>query len=271
MNEPWMGDIYGQPELLVPDVAERKNLQPMYQRLNTAVRSVDQHHLVFFEPVTWDYWPVGFTEPPGGATYANRSVLSYHVYCLGFDDDGNMTPLDWKACNFTAFEMMDFRYRDQKRLSVGGFMTEWGDIHQDNLDSLDMLVYVSDKADKQLQSWCYWAATDVANTTKEWALARTYAQATAGTPISMAFNNVTSHFEFVFHLDVTIQAPTVIYLNTPVRYANGYTVSVSPANTLQWKPVANQPYLLEFIPTPSAAQRYSAQQQPRVTIEIDAM
>ena len=65
--------------------------------------------MIFFEPVTWDYWPVGFTEPPGmcvcmcvylylfererrlrlsslgGIEYANSSVLSYHIYCLGVD------------------------------------------------------------------------------------------------------------------------------------------------------------------------------------------
>ena len=35
---------------------------------------------VYFESVTWDELVVGFQQPPGGPTYANRSVLSYHFY-----------------------------------------------------------------------------------------------------------------------------------------------------------------------------------------------
>ena len=35
---------------------------------------------IFFEPVTWDEWVVGFDHVPGGASHANTSVLSYHIY-----------------------------------------------------------------------------------------------------------------------------------------------------------------------------------------------
>ena len=31
MNEPWCGDVYEDPTLLVPGVADRRYLQPMYE------------------------------------------------------------------------------------------------------------------------------------------------------------------------------------------------------------------------------------------------
>ena len=35
---------------------------------------------VYFEPVTWDQWTVGFKNVPGGKGNEHRSVLSYHFY-----------------------------------------------------------------------------------------------------------------------------------------------------------------------------------------------
>lgn len=34
----------------------------------------------FFESVTWDEGEVGFEDVPGGSTYANRSIISWHFY-----------------------------------------------------------------------------------------------------------------------------------------------------------------------------------------------
>ena len=44
INEPWAGDIYGNPGLLLPTIADRQNFQPMYDRVNHAIRSVDEQH-----------------------------------------------------------------------------------------------------------------------------------------------------------------------------------------------------------------------------------
>lgn len=273
INEPWMGDLYADPDLLIPGVADKKNLQPMYQNINAAIRSVDETHLVFFEPVTWDYWPCGFTQPPGGESYSNRSVLSYHIYCLGYDD-GHMTPLLWDACNFTAFEMMDFRKRDQERLKVGGFMTEWGDIHSQDSDAVDLLVYLSDKADDLLQSWTYWAGM-VNTEAKIVALSRTYAQAVAGTPTKMQFDNETSIFTLEFEPDLSIQSPTVVYLNNRVRYTQGFIVTTIPTGSLNWNVSSTkQPYLLHFYPSQQLVQEmktstmYGSLKTQKVSISI---
>ena len=37
-------------------------------------------HSIYFESVTWDDLTNGFEHVPGGNTYRNRSVLSYHFY-----------------------------------------------------------------------------------------------------------------------------------------------------------------------------------------------
>ena len=50
------------------------------QRLNAAIRAADENALVFFPGVVFDNSGPGFSAPPGGAEYANRSVLAYHFY-----------------------------------------------------------------------------------------------------------------------------------------------------------------------------------------------
>ena len=54
VNEPWCGNTYEEPELLVPGVADRRYLQPMYDAVAAQIRTVDDSHLIFFESVTWD-------------------------------------------------------------------------------------------------------------------------------------------------------------------------------------------------------------------------
>ena len=54
MNEPWAGNIYEDPSLLVPGVADRQKLQPMYDEVNEAIRKSDREHLILFQGVTWE-------------------------------------------------------------------------------------------------------------------------------------------------------------------------------------------------------------------------
>lgn len=100
MNEPFAGDFYSntinetnwmnatimQP-YPNPHNADARNLQPLFDRINAAVRTVDDQVLLFFAGVIWDNYGAGFTSPPGGPDYANRSVLSYQyvIYQLRGD------------------------------------------------------------------------------------------------------------------------------------------------------------------------------------------
>jgi endoglycosylceramidase len=53
--EPWAGNIYKKPSLLLPGVAGSNNLQPLYDVIASAIREVDEEHIVMYEPVTWGY------------------------------------------------------------------------------------------------------------------------------------------------------------------------------------------------------------------------
>jgi len=81
INEPWLGDIYRNKDLLLPQQTEKRYLQPMYDYVSKSIREVDENKIIFFEGVTIDYWPSGFSSVPGGEEYASKSVLAYHIYC----------------------------------------------------------------------------------------------------------------------------------------------------------------------------------------------
>ena len=82
INEPWAGDIYGNPALLLPGIAGKLNLAPLYEVVSGAIRGVDDETIVFYEPVTWGVVAPGsgiagsgFDRVPGGDAYQNRSAL----------------------------------------------------------------------------------------------------------------------------------------------------------------------------------------------------
>lgn len=110
MNEPWPGNMYDNPLVMVPGLSETFHLQEMYDRLAEAIRSVDPDHNICFEPVTWlNNFPTGFTHPPGGRRYENSSIFCYHYY-------------NPPTVNLNAF--MRARMSDVKRLGGGGLLSE---------------------------------------------------------------------------------------------------------------------------------------------------
>jgi hypothetical protein len=153
-----------------PSNADRSRLQPAYDRINTAVRQFDEDVLIFFAGVTWDDVGPGFTAPPGGDDFANRSVLAYHYY-------------EPPQADTTA--QVDLQRAGARRLGTGLFMTEvWrplrsflafvlteiylcdacscqekilrrngrGQTGGGRLGGVDLF----DAADAGLQSWSYW-------------------------------------------------------------------------------------------------------------------
>ena len=88
MNEPWCGDVYEDPSLLIPGVADRRLLQPVYDRVNDEIRKVDTEHLVFFEAVTWELVGIGealgFTHPPG-EYYIKTFFFTFQLICPAED------------------------------------------------------------------------------------------------------------------------------------------------------------------------------------------
>jgi endoglycosylceramidase len=232
INEPWAGDVYGNPGLLLPTIADRQNFQPMYDRVNHAIRSVDEQHCIYFESITWDELTNGFEHVPGGDSYRNRSVVSYHFYI----------PPD-----ISVEASMQGHMDDLKRLKCGGFLTEFG------IRSVsDLLFEELDILDKLLQSWTgwdykpyygitgdgssIWLSNGSLNMPLVMVLSRTYAQAVAGVTKQMYYNNRTHEFTLSYEVQDNVSSQvTEIYLNTDLHYPKGYTVTITPDSAAQWE------------------------------------
>jgi endoglycosylceramidase len=82
VNEPWVGDIYKNPALLLSKRGDIENLNPFYKKIVPAIRKHDQDRIILYEPstVSMAHKEVG-VEPPEGKENNHKQVFSYHVYC----------------------------------------------------------------------------------------------------------------------------------------------------------------------------------------------
>jgi endoglycosylceramidase len=212
INEPWAGDVYKHPQSLLPQYAEKNYLQPLYQYLHNAIRTVDDKKIIFFEGLTIDYWPNGFSAGPGPSEYNDRQALAYHIYCPV--DNGN--PSIILACDAIDDLFFEIRSRDAKRLGVGQIMTEFG-AAEDVKSDLTKMASLADLADRHQQSWMYWQFKyyqDITTCTPQGeslynedgtpcenklkVLSRSYPQATAGHLVQYRYNIETQQFHMQY-------------------------------------------------------------------------
>eukprot|EP00937_MAST-01D_sp_MAST-1D-sp2_P005638 g5638.t1 len=251
VNEPFAGDFYHRPLLMVPwpspTNADRVNLQPVYDRVNAAVRAEDDDVLVFAAGVTWGDLGSGFSAAPGGPAFANRTVLSYHFY------DPPQFGADAQVASHTLAA---------RRLGTAAMMTETEAIWAPGKYTHGG-GNITDACDARLQGWADWAwksfvrAGPGDGTTKEsqyytWGapktghgvdwngaddppayymtdLARTYAPRVAGSLAKMRFNATSSDFELQYVVGaraLSAGLATEIFL-WPARYPGGATVVAS--------------------------------------------
>ena len=145
---------------------------------------------------------------------------------------------------------------DELTKSIGGasFLTEWGGVYftpplgvADNSTFVEETLWIMDEADARFQSWTHWDIDYFLNVPSDDAggflgcqeshargcikyFIRPYAQAIAGTPITMRFDHSNSgNFTLEFAPDASIAAPTEIFL-PPFRYPHGFDVAVEPAD-----------------------------------------
>ncbi|EFA75181.1 hypothetical protein PPL_11255 [Heterostelium album PN500] len=251
INEPWAGDIFVDPFLLYPGVADKKNLQPMYDRLNTGIRSIDSEHIIFFESVTWDELPkgVGFDHVPGGDEYRNLSALSYHYY----------VPPD-----FSIDEIMDVRMKDLDKLGCAGMLTEFGGNVGDSESVLESTLLTMEAVERDNQGWIFWIYKDFApdsyghlffnesgepDWTRVKLFSRTYAQAVAGTTINSQFDSTTAKFSLSYTINPACKLPTEIYLNEALYYPNGYSVEFIPQLYANYTSTTNRIFVNHIIDT----------------------
>ncbi|KJE93438.1 endoglycoceramidase [Capsaspora owczarzaki ATCC 30864] len=252
INEPFAGNIYKNPELMIPSVADRVNLQPFYDNLSNVIREQDPNAIIWFESVTWDdFVPMGFEHPPGGFQYSNQSVISLHYYF-----GPNVSPMN----QFAA------RYSDAERYGTSLALTEFLIDPSDTPSALEHMSKTMDAADKYQMSWFGWDYKVFEDTTYgpsiwwptngtyNWpvveTVARTYPQAVAGKTFHYSYDVATRIFILEYYVNAACKLPTDIFLAEDVHYQNGYTVSVNPSNVVTQSSIKNHVYLT---PTSSAS------------------
>jgi endoglycosylceramidase len=154
INEPWAGDIFIKPSLLVPSIADKENLQPAYDYLVDTIRQIDNETLVFFAGVTWDDpIPAGFSHAPGSnPTAAENSVFAYHFYL----------PPQLEIPYY-----FHVRENDAKRLQTGMMLTEFErPLPNDDYEN-DTFVTIANIADSHLLSWSMWEYKTFCRETEE--------------------------------------------------------------------------------------------------------
>lgn len=220
LNEPFAGDIYYNPQLLLPSVADVVNLMPMYHRVANAIRQVDQEKLIFFEPVTWSDFGVAFPSVPGGEQYRNRSVLSYHYY---------VPP------NTIQSDYFPMRVNDSKRLQCGHMLTEFDVLSasEANLKQIAETIAICNKYKISWLSWNFRGYLDNYNVTS--LLSQTYAMAVAGKILDQSFDPQTASYHLTFSASASCKSSTtIIYLNEDMYYPIGFTVKIIPATAGKW-------------------------------------
>lgn len=250
INEPWPArGVNGSWHFL----SDSDTLLPLYEYLHSRIRSVDDDALFFFEPLVLESYLsmvrkyTNFPEGgPGGLDYANRSVYAYHSYCSN-DADGTPKPM-W-LCRAIIHSGWGSVETDLDALKVGGFLTEFGAVGDDD-DSLKLIELQTKGADDLFQSWAYWTfksfddittqnpATETfyypdgtLQTSKVKALSRAYAPIVAGEPGSMSFDPDTSAFSLSYTVDLPSTATSEVFLPTGFYYPSGYTVETSEGVT----------------------------------------
>jgi len=246
MNEPWCGDIFEDPTLLFPGVADRRNLEPMYDRVNDEIRKYDTEHLIFFEAVTWEIVGIGealgFTHPPGGEDFKNRSVLSFHN-----SGKTEVTPDE----DFYGFKLAEI-----KRLGIAGFVTETNNNGHDVMGLLDDI-------NKYGWSWQHWAykrygcltgdnagffhidgctkceggMEECLNTEAVMEYTRVFPEAVAGNGKYFHYNPETKDATLVYQPEeITRTENTVVRVPDYWLYQpDGYTVVLSPEGVAVWE------------------------------------
>merc|ERR1712142_408734 len=197
----------------------------------------------------------GFTAPPGGYEYLNRTAMSWHFYCwaLGYSNDEEFDPVLKVVCD-DLLALLVFETVDARAEELGGsatMLTEWGQCwpsydhpeYQGSIVCKDVL----DLADLHFSSWSYWDTasgfilwdkeTGELNIDTVKVFTRPYPQATAGTPAGLKFEFDTRIFQYKFIPNTAIPSPTEIFV-PPLIYPEGFDVIVSSA--LEWEQDGNK-------------------------------
>jgi endoglycosylceramidase len=204
-----------------------------WTELTDRVRSAAPELPVWWEPITLSVLTprqdLSVDAVPAGP--AGKQVgLSFHSYCLGTDggEPSEPSPVELALCRPVYAAAFD---RAEGQMAAWGgapaMLTEFGA----SASPLNVTTPAR-LADDHLMSWLHWhypsgaagpgrLGTEVV----ESQLVRTYAQATAGTPLAQRYDPATGAYELRYRADRSIAAPTSIAV-PGAAYPDGYVATV---------------------------------------------
>lgn len=225
MNEPFPGSRCNQPDPASASCPELENelLAPFYQRAGDAIARAAPRTIVFVEPFMLQGAlgiPIA-TPPPGGVA---KRGLSFHQYGA-----------------FAEIRKRGNDYVMQRALATGSapLNTEWGFTNDPQVWTAQ-----AEEFDALLIPWLAWARGPFApivdermpaagNDNREAtlrALTRPYPRATAGTPVSLAFDGASGTLDFAYATAApegrTLGSDVTEIVMPPTNFPHGYTVAV---------------------------------------------
>jgi endoglycosylceramidase len=203
-----------------------------------SIEHADPNHLVFYEPdVGNDFGDANYIGP---MPYP-RLVLGFHDYCLASAGQAYFDFYNSPACSVPEQTVMHQERAARASAATGyqpggpaWFMSEFG-----AGENVTDLTRVTQLANANLLGWTYWqwkqygdptggstealvrtdaSGQDVIDPTKAAVIVQPFAQAVAGTPVSMSYDPSTRHYSLTFTPDRAISAPTVVFVPVNAFY-----------------------------------------------------
>jgi endoglycosylceramidase len=252
-NEPWPGtqwptcaNLDGCPAF------EQDSLAPMQEKAIAAIRGVDSHHLVWYEPMVITNFGAKDHHPDTGDTQAG---MSFHVYCLG-DALGGVPVTVPGLADMTCEQLEELAMSNaEERANENGdtlLLSEFG--ATDNAETITRMV---ERADRHMISWQWWhycgcddpttqgpgdtqaivrdpfqpPTGDNVLTDKLALIDRPYPQVVAGTPESWSFDTSSGVFELAYSATTPSgerlrrKTKTIVYVPES-HFPDGYRVGV---------------------------------------------
>ena len=251
LNEPWAGR---EGMTCLTDgcpATYAEELQPAMERALAAIREIDRNNLVWWEPQQFaggQPLDTYYEAVPG----ERQLGFSWHSYCpeVFFESQG-VPGGDVEKCWEFNRGRQAHALEQARTMNAVAMMSEWGATDNTRAIHIDAAA-----ADESLMGWTHWAykrwndpttADDAQGLFRDDSrfasvkraklreLVRTYAQATAGTPLTMRFDTTTGDFTFRYRPDPSITAPTRIFVS-PLHYPDGYRVEVRGGRVVQRDP-----------------------------------
>lgn len=170
LNEPFPGNFYKDPKIMIPGHFDKTRLEPMFGKIYEALQESSEDNSMWFEPCqvpdTAGLYPVvdkafhvGFEKPPGAEIGSSKHVLNDHAYCCTMGpevcDIGEPNPKYASQCEKWHEKKFTLRQEDAKRLGVPFFMSEFGACLTEGPCTTE-ITQVTEQSDRLLAGWSYW-------------------------------------------------------------------------------------------------------------------